>query len=368
MADGDKIVTLPPDDKTIARTQDQRGGTGRGTDAKKLETDVEKALETAGGIDKTGQDDGEDAVEITPEEAKALRAQVRREKQRADAAEARAEAGEETTAQALDGKAQADLNVLKGAKTQLETSQASLKEKLAAAHADGDFNAVADITADMTKVSTQLTNVEGGIIALENYPKQQEALRRRGEPAEQKFHQITKGMHPVAKQWFKDNPDYWQDDTKLKRVIRAHENVMDSDDPPEPNTPEYLEAVEAELGKRDPNFVAGGRSRTSGGGRGNGGGGEGGEFEDEEALSEAAEGDRRNGARPPAAAAPSRRGQLSGGGGSGPGGGRQVRLSKEQQEAADISGVSHEEYAANLTNLKKEDRIGAGAQNKNRMH
>lgn len=359
MADGDKIVRLPDDDDRVTpRNQDQRGQTGRIIDAEKLQNDVEAALTTAGGVKKPGETSGD--TEFTPEggeEVDALKAQLAREKRRADAAEERAATATETAGVALDAKTQSDLNTLKTAKNHLTEQQEELKRRLSVAHADGDFDSIADINLKMTQSAVQMSNIEGGIVALENAPKQREALARRGEPGDQKFQAVTKGMDPAAKKWFRDNPEYYQDDRKLQRVIAAHGMVTTSDDPPEVNTPEYFEAVEAAL--KDPKFT----TRTGGSG------GDGDEGNDDnqgdEALSDASQGNRRRGEAPPASAPVTRDGR---GTGSTRNPGREIRLTQAEQDAARDSGLTNEEYARNKRALIREDRLGPNAQNRNRMH
>lgn len=337
MAD-EKIVKVGGDIGT--NIQDQRGKTGRMIDAGKLRDDIDKGIE--GGT-------GDEPVALTPEEARALQAQVRRANQRADAAEARAAESDGKVGDVLDAKTISDLNTLKTSKAMLEGQRDTLKKQLSAAHADGDFDAIADINTQMMQTTVNLTNIEGGIVALENSPKQAEAMRQRGEPGNMRFRQITKTMSPPAKQWFRDNPEYWQDAKKLNRVIAAHQMVMTSDDPPEIDSDEYFTAVQAEL--KDPKFTAGSRTGTSGGqGGGDGGDDDGGD----EALSQASGGNRRD--TPPASAPPARNGR--GAGGAANPTGREARLSAQEREAARDSGLTDEEYLANKRQLIADERMG----------
>jgi hypothetical protein len=363
MADGDKIITLPDDDDRIPRTQDQRGDTGRSTNATKLEGDVEAGLAAAEALKngKNGTETGDDAPDAASAETVAdLRRKLARETQDRKAAEARADAATATSADALDAKTQADLSTLKTAKDSLTSQQDELKRRLAAAHADGDFDAIADINLKMSQSAVSMSNIENGIIALENAPKQREALARRGESGDDRFRAITKGMDPAAKQWFRDNPEYYADtpegNRKLQRVVAAHNMVMTGDDPPEPNTPEYFAMVEAEL--RDPKFKAQGRTDNSGGR----------EFEDDdtgdEPRSGAASGTRRD--APPASAPVSRNGRATGSSGTGPND-RQVRLTPQELEIADATGQTPEEFARNKRALVREGRLGPNARNR-QMH
>lgn len=353
MADEDKVVVLPDDDDKAPRNQDQRGNTGRGTDAKKLEADVEKALKTAGEGD--GDEKGGDAGVSADDQAEVakLRRQLDREKRRADAAEARVNEADGKVADALDKEAQANLNTLKTAKTHLEGQRDDLKRRLTSAHSEGDFEAIADIQDQLMKNTVQMGNIENGIIAIENLPKQREALARRGEPGDARFHQITKGMDPAAKQWFRDNPEYYQDDRRLQRVIAAHNMVVTGDDPPEVNSPEYFAAVELQLG--DPKFNGQARSADSGAA----------DLDDDpdDALSDAASGQSRRSDTPPASAPPSRNGR--GAGGANNGNGREVRLSRDELEMAEATGQTPEEFARNKRALVREGRIGS---NGRRVH
>jgi len=366
MADrGDTVITLPDDDDKEPRTQDQRGNTGRGTNAKKLEADVEKALDTArAGTDTDDASDNDISEQDTNDLAK-MRRDLERANRRAEQAERRVAEAEGGRAEALDAKTQADLNMLKGTQERLQEARKAMTAELAQAHAEGDFQKIADVQAAMIKNSADTNVIENGILALENAPKQREALRRRGEnPSdENRFAQITKDMHPAAKQWLRDNPEYYRDDELLQRVIAAHNIVMTRrKDRPTINSPEYFEAVEDLLD--DPKFDRDTRTGNSGGGAD--------DDEDDDNRSTASRGRRRQSIdeddddRPPAAAPPSRNGR--GVGGADRDTGRQVRLSAAEIEMAEASGLSPQEYARNKRALLKEDRIGPRASNRNRMH
>lgn len=336
------------------RTQDQRGQTGRTIDASRLEADVREGL--AQGEERPGDGELDDPTDGGQEDIAALRRQLAREKRRADSAEARVSEAETRTGEALDAKTQSDLNTLRSAKTTLETKQQDAKKRLAQAHADGDFDAIAEIQLEMSQAAVSLSSIDNGIIALEQAPKQREALARRGADDPQ-FTQITKGMAPVAKQWFRDNPEYYRDRNKLNRVIAAANLVMSTDDPPEENTDEYFDLVQAELGRFDPKFASGSRSQGSGGGAD-------GDLDDtdNDAMSGAAGGRGRRADVAPASAPVTRsRGQQ----GQQARNGNGARLTPEEREAADSSGLTYEEYATNKADLIREQRVGPGARNRN---
>lgn len=362
------------EDDPGSRTQDQRGRTGRMVaDPPSLESGSESAIDDAiRGRREAGdedQDSGVDAVQ-DGESVEDLRRQLRRERQQREAAESRSSELEGRTADALDSASVANLNTLKTAKAQIETEQASLRAQYAQAHAEGDFNTIAEVNQKITNAAVQMASIENGIIALEQQPKQREALARRGEPGNPKFEQITKGMAPVAKQWFRDNPEYYQDDRMLKRLVAAVDLVMTDDDAPVENSPEYFERVEDELGRRDPKFRAGGRSGDDGGD--NGGGQRGqrmrdrDEDDDDDVRSGAAGGRGRQVDRPSGGAPVTRNGR--GAGGTNTGGGREHRATAAEIEAAEIANIPIEEYLKNKRELVREDRIGPNARNRNQMH
>lgn len=361
------------------RTQDQRGHTGRMVaDPPGLEEGSKSAIDDAiRSGERDTEDDREGLDDSSPvqrgESLEDLQRDLRRERQRADAADARASDLESRTADALDSASTANLNTLKTAKDRLVGEQTSLKSRLSQAHADGDFDAVAEINQQMTTAAVQLSNIENGIIALEQQPKQREALARRGESTDVLYHQITKGMAPVAKQWFRDNPEYYQDKTKLNRVVSAVGLVMNSDDPPEENSHEYFERVEAELGRFDPKFADDGVSRRSGDDdrgqnqRGRNMRRQNNVDDEDEPLSGASGGRRREVERPSGGAPVARNGR--GTGGANNGNGREIRATAAEIEAAEIANIPLEDYMRNKRELIREDRIGPGARNRNQqMH
>lgn len=360
----DKVVVLPDDEDVApvggARTQDTRGGNaGRAVDGTKLRADVDKGLEQANGKDK----DDEFEPEAQDSELAKIRRELAREKRRADTAEARAREQEGKTAEALDAKSQADLNTLKTSKGQLEEQSKMIEERLKDAYEAGDFNAIATLNKQQVQTTIDLNTINNGIMQIEALPKQRENMLRRGQnPSdEQRFAQLTNGMHPAAKQWFRDNPDYYRDDSLLKRVTAAHYAVMAEDDAPEPNTDEYFDRVEEVLAKRDPKFASGAATARSGD--------DDDPLDPEEdgdgAMSGASRGRRRQSDEPPPAAAPVTR-SGRGAGGAPAGNGRTIRLSEAELEAAADSGLTPEEYARNKRALLREERIGPKA--RNRMH
>lgn len=340
-----------------SRTQDQRGNTQRIVDAGKLQNDVEDGLRGAGN---GSGDDGGDAGGEHQEDIASLRRQLKREQARREQAERDRDEHANRAGDALDAKAQADLTTLQTAKNSIEAEQTDLRRKLAAAHADGDFDAVAEITQMQAEAAQRKVSIENGIIALENQPKQREALRRRGEPDDARYHQITKGMDPVSKAWFRENPEYYREDRLLNRVIAAHHTIMSLDDAPEVNTDAYIEAIEKELGRHDPKFRQAAATGSSSDDDPDDAGGE--------ALSGAAGGERRRTADTPPGGAPVSRSGRTGNGVPQNNGSRNVRLTKEEQEVAEMSGQTHQEYWDNKQELIRQQRVGARATNRNQMH
>lgn len=358
---GERVVVLPDDDdRVVPRNQDQRGATGRTIDANKLADDVDKGLKQGQEQQRArSQDDGHDISEADGDELLKVRRELAREKRAREVAEARANQSETQTAEALDAKSISDLNTLKSAKAQLETERESLKGELKMAYAEGDFDRVAEINQRMTQNMVNANTIDNGITHIEQMPKQREALRRRGaNPTDEaRFAQITKGMKEPSKEWLRQNPEYYRDDVLLDRVVSAHKIVMTSREPPEPDSAEYFERVEELLD--DPKFDRGTRTEGSGAGRG------GDEIDDdpEEPLSRASGGQRRRQVDdddpPPPAAPVARNGR--GAGGANRRSSREVTLSRDEEEMAELTGQTPEEFARNKRALQKEGRIGPAA-------
>lgn len=196
----------------------------------------------------------------------------------------------------------------------------TLRQKLAAASAAGDHEAVAEITEAMSDISAKLLNLENGKQALSERPKP-----RAAEPTDV-VEAFASQMKAPSAAWIRAHPDYVTDVKKNKKMLAAHSMALADD--LEADTPEYFASIEKTLGldKKEAEEV------------------------EDDATSEAAKPVAKR-ASPPAA--PVSRSMGSDGKKI-----NIVTLSREEVETAEMMGMTKEDYARNKQKLISEGRMG----------
>lgn len=248
---------------------------------------------------------------------KKLQDQLQKEKQARINAEYSARQNGERAAKAETEVQETQKNTIETSIEFMKAERAILKQRLAAASAAGDHEAVADISEAMSDVAAKLLNLENGKQALSVQPKP-----RAPEPTDI-VEAFASQMKKPSADWIRAHPDFVTDPRKNKKMLAAHSMALADD--LVADTPEYFAAIEKTLG-----LAA--------------------EPEEEEALSEAAKPATR---RASPAAAPVSRSMGADG--------RQVNrvtLTKEEVEFAEINGQTKEEYARNKQKLIAEGRLG----------
>lgn len=286
--------------------------------------DVEKAK--GGEVVKVEAEQPKTQV-IEPEEGiEALRAKLAQAEADRETERNRADNAESRVHQALTVADQSQLQIVTGAIETLTEQKGVLKQRLSAAMAADDHDAAAEIQDQLSIANSKLQNLENGKIAMETAPKREEVRRARasGDPVET----MASTMTPKSATWLRRHPEYARNPKLTQRMLAAH-NLAITDDL-EIESPEYFASIEKTLGVQPP---AGNGHDTS-----------------ESALSDASQPTQRR-SSPPASAPVTR-----GGGGTGSGS-RQVRLTRDEVDAARASGLTNEEYARNKEALKKEGRL-----------
>lgn len=235
-----------------------------------------------------------------------------------DAAERRARDAGKTATEKAQETAEANLamvsNAIDSVKQSLDVAEASY----AAALESGDFAGAAKIQREMATHAAKLQTMENGKASMEAEAKNpRPVVQEINDPVEALAVQLS----PRSAGWVRAHPEFARDSRLYQKMLAAHNLAVA--DGVEADSDAYFEAIETTLKVRAPAVAA---------------------VVVDEALSEAAA--PRREVAPPAAPA-----------GRGNGTDRTVRLSAAQVEMAQISGLTNEEYAAQLVRARKNGEI-----------
>lgn len=255
-------------------------------------------------------------TEISPEDGiKELKLSLERERLARVEAERRAQ---QQAAQAHLMTREVEDNqrqMLSSALEMVNNERTMLRAQYAEAMAQGNYAMVAEINDRMNDLAVKANVIEQGREAMESQKKQPiQQQTYQADPVEQFASQLT----PRSASWVREHPEFVRDQKLNRKMIAAHELAVA--DGIEPDTDEYFDYVENTLGV---NKAA--------------------------AREEAPKPQRR---AAPASAPVSRSGMNSDG--SRP---NVIRLTAEQREMAEMMGMTPEEYARNMRDLKREGRM-----------
>lgn len=265
----------------------------------------------------------EPAKVLEPEEGlETLRAQLDAERTARQAAEQRANEQAQHAARAQGEKQDTDLNLVTNAIGSLTQTMDVLEARYTDALTNQDYGEASKIQREMSGTAVKLQRLEEGKLALERQPKPQ-AQQQIVDPVEAFASNLVREGNPNSAAWIRQHPQFITDQRQLNRMTAAANlalaNGLQND------SPAFIDAVETTLGLRQTAAP----------------------IEHDDALSEAATAAAGRRVAPPAA--PVSRG--ANGTGSTP---RTVRLTPAQQEAAEDSGLSYEEYARQLARIERE--------------
>lgn len=205
-------------------------------------------------------------------------------------------------------------HLVKSAFDTVKRDQELLRANLREAMQIGDYDKAAEINESMSMNSIKLSQLEQGLVEMQSRARPvQEMPRQKPMTVESTVNDLINRVTPLSARWLQDNKSHIRDERALRIVARAHEDAIDMGIIPE--STEYFELVEARLGIKRGSSDA-----------------------EDSALSAASAPTQRRSAPP---AAPVSRG----GAGNRPG---VIRLTKEQAEAAKISGLTPQEYYQQL--------------------
>ena len=261
--------------------------------------------------------------EIEPEEGlENLKAQLEAEKHARFDAEKRAYEASANAVRASNEVQEVNLHLMNSAIETIRQNSEILKANYRDAMTIQDYDRAASIQHEMTVNSSKLLDLEQGKVSLEQTPKKQVSdISKNSNPVEALASQLT----PRSANWIRKNPQYATNPKLYQKMVAAHQLVTNDDI--ETESDEYFEKVESLLGIRQ-NYSQ--------------------ENYQDPTLGTAKTTQKRS--SPPAA--PVSRG--GNGTGSRP---NVVRLTADQRDAAKSSGLTDEEYARHLLELRKEGKI-----------
>ena len=242
-----------------------------------------------------------------------LRRNLEAERAARAAAERRAE---EATSRATSAESTAfgsQMAVIQGALDTIAANRDTLKKQIAAAMAEGDFDKATDLTDQMTTLAAQKIELDKGKAALEA----QGRVASRSTPASDLVESYVKNLQPRAAEWIRAHPEYVTDKRKNDAMLAQHYGALAAGHTE--GSDEYFGFIEQKLNMRGNGHAAAAEPTSA---------------PRPEPTAHAAQVVQRRDEVQPSPAPTSRGGSP-----------RRITLSKSEQEAADISGVSYEEYA-----------------------
>lgn len=230
-------------------------------------------------------------------------------------AERRARDANKTASERAQETADTNLALVTNAIDGVKKDKETLKANYSAAAAAGDWDAAAEAQEGMAEAAAKLQTLEQGKVALEAEAKAPK-IQQVDDPVEVLALQLS----PRSATWVRSHPEYAREPRLYQKMLAAHNLAMTDDI--EADSDAYFEAIETTLKMRKVPVVA-----PVG-----------------EVLSEAAAPRRET----PPAAAPASRGN---------GTERTVRLTSAQVEMAKATGLTNEEYAAQLVRARANGEI-----------
>ena len=254
-------------------------------------------------------------ADIDPEQAfEELQRKLEQERQARLQAEHQARLAAAQAERAKSEVQDTNYHLVESAIETLKREKELVKQELASAHAQQDFERVAELQDALAKHNADLTDLKRGQKAMKQEVREPEQAPAAAAPQGSLIDQIAAQVTPRSAAWINANRDNLSDDRVIRKMFRAHEDAVE--DGIQPDSDDYFRFIEGRLG-----FV-----------------------EADEAPAPA----RR--AAPPAA--PVSRG--GNGTGSRP---NVVRLTPEMREMAQLMGMTEQEYARNLLELQKEGKV-----------
>jgi hypothetical protein len=282
-------------------------------------------------VDETPIEQEETVVEAAEAEETAedgietLKERLRLEKEARQKAEMAQAQYEKTAKQAETDKQHTNLQLIGNALESYKQNAAVLRSRYAEALRDGAYDQAAELQEAIAENTTRIQKLQDGYSALEERIKAPvEPMPKTNDPVEA----FAARLSPRSANWIRQHPQCVTDQRLNMKMIGFH-NVAVAEGY-EPDSDDYFEFIEQRLGIRQPV-----KQKV--------------EAEEEQVMSAAAAPKTKRSSPPPAPSSSVSSGNTRSS--------KVVRLTDEQQEIARMSGLTNEEYARNLVNLRREGKI-----------
>lgn len=261
----------------------------------------------------------------TPEDGIAeLKERLESEKRARYEAEQRAHQAQEQVQRASLEVQNSDLQLINGAIDKLQRESDYMKAGYRDAMQAGDYDRAAEIQQYMSATAAKLLQLENGKVSLEGRLAQ--PVKPIEPPRMDPVEEVAAQLSPRSAAWVRAHPQCVTDSRLYQKMVGAH-NIAVADGYA-PDSDDYFNFIENQMGFNRQAHVDQG---------------------EEVVLSSASKATQNRSAPPPA---PSTRTASSTGGRT-----TTVRLTADMKEMASMMGMSPEEYAKNMLDLKKEGKL-----------
>lgn len=297
---------------------------------------VEEPIETNEELDQQNPELEAPETQEAEDPTTALKAQIEALRRSEQEAKARAAQAEQERIQAIQQIRDRDAEVTRLQEQTVSSQAEAIAAALAGAQAEaeaaqheietaaqlGDMKAQSEAYRKLARAEASILNLENGKAALERQAK--EAPKVEPQVQQQSNDPLANiNLPQLAKQWLRRNPEYLYDGRKNAKIQALHWEVVDEGY--EEYSPEYFKSLEQKLGMRP-------APRT-----------------EEDHMEEEAPPPRKAAvSAPPSRETPNSQGRRE----------SRITLTHEQKEAAKITGISEEEYAKGLIQLRNEKAKG----------
>jgi hypothetical protein len=194
-------------------------------------------------VDDPVNSDDEDSGKDVDKALKKLNKKLEKERKARMEAEAMARQATEQARMATNEASDSNLHLVNGAIESVRRDQEILKANLRDAMAVGDFDKAAEIQETMTSNITNLRQLERGFEEMKQQPRLQPQAAPQGELT---VDTLIDRVTPRSAEWLRQHRDALPDARSIRVMARAHEDAIDYGIQPESDA--YFQFVENRMG------------------------------------------------------------------------------------------------------------------------